>query len=198
MPRYKDPSTISATRQGYGEFSEQPHLLAHWQVALLGRGRRSKLWGDPAADDDVAAIGGGQQQPRHDACHIELADGNAGGQAIKDENDTGRNERGKASAGTDAAKCDPLVVAAAQHRRQGNHAHGDDLRTDHAHHRCHQRAGKDHRNRQAAGYGAEPNVHGAEDGVRNAGALQDACHENKQRHGHEDVVAHQREDAADD
>ena len=48
------------------------------------------------------------------------------------------------------------------------------------------------------GHAAGPDVHGAEDGVGDAGPLENAGHEDEQRHRDEHIVAHQREHAADD
>src|SRR3972149_1084974 len=43
-----------------------------------------------------------------------------------------------------------------------------------------------------------PDVDGAEELLGDAGPLEHARHEDEERHGHEDVIAHQREDAAHD
>ena len=183
---------------GDDEIPQHRQLLAQRTLALFGwRGRR-QLRRYRAADDDVGAVGTGKQQTRNDARHVQLADRNARGQAVEDEDDAGRNERRQSAAGANAAERDALVVTAAEHRRQRDDAHGDDLGADYAHHRRHQRAGEDDRHGQAAGNASEPDMHGAKDGVGHASSLEDAGHEDEKRHGDEHIVAHQREHAADD
>ena len=119
-------------------------------------------------------------------------------QAVDDQHDRGRDHRAERAAGADRADGELLVVAEAQHLRQGDQAEQHDLAADDAGHRRHDDGHQRRLHRHPAGQPAGEHPHGVVEVVRHPGSLEHAGHEDEERHGDQHVLVDEAVDPAGD
>ena len=101
---------------------------------LLGRQGRPEARIDVAAHDDVGDVEARQQQAGKDRADKQFAERLLRHDGVNDRHHRRRNEDAKCAACEQGAAGKLLVVAALEHGRQGDHAHGDFGRADHTDH----------------------------------------------------------------
>ena len=154
--------------------------------------RRGRRGGGPAHDEPVAEDERheerGDQGPRQEPGHVELADRGLGDQPVDDEGDAGRDEVAEGAPRGQRAQDHPRAVACLLevgqgHRADGGgggHARPGDGRED--------RARDDVGVQEPARQSAEPEVEGAVELIGQTGAEQDLAHQDEQGHRHQHEV----------
>ena len=170
----------------------------HGHVALLRRQPRRQLRIEQRHDDDVEHVEPGQHDAGEERAGVELHHRNAGGRAVEDEHDAGRNEDAEAAAGADHAGRDLDVVAGAQHGREREQPHQRHAGADDAGGGGEDRAGGERGERQRARHRTGRELQRAEQPVEDVGALDDVAHEHEQRDRDQHVVRHHRVGALDE
>ena len=175
--------------------AQQRKLLAKAD-ALFFRDRRPEFRVHIAADRNIEDVKPREHQPRDHRADEQLAHRLLGHHRIDDGKDRGRDQDPERAPGHDRAHGDLGIVFSLQHGRQRDDAHGDDRRTDHAHHRRKDGGGDDRCRGQPAAQAPEELVDHIEHVLDDPGAFQHRRHEDEERDGRKLVISHQREDAA--
>ena len=117
--------------------------------------------------------------------------------AQQHQHDGGRDDLSQRARRCDRAGCQARIIAALEHGRQGEQAHGDDGGADNAG-RSGQQGAHDHNgNAQAAAHRSEECTHGLEQFFGDLGLFQHHAHEDEERDGHQDRPVHLHQIAVD-
>jgi len=172
--------------------SGEGDLAARVFAGLLLRWLRRKAWVQPGAADHIDHVKRRQHEARDHRAGIELDDRDVGGRRIDDQHDRGRDQDAETAAGADHARGKADVIFCAQHRRKSQEAHERDHSTDDAGRSRKHRAGGQGSDSHGARQLPRRDVERVEEPGYDIGALDDIAHEQKQRHGGEHVIRHDR------
>ena len=142
---------------------------------------------DPGNGGDREDVEADADDARDDAGDEQLADVGRGHDAVDHHDHARRNEDAERAAGGDRAGGEAVGVAVAPHRRHRHLGHGRRRRHARAGHRGKAAAGGDRRHRQAAAAVAEERVGAIVELLAEAGAIDEAAHEDEQRQ-HREIV----------
>ncbi len=173
----------SATRQLLRERRKRDVPLALGQ-----RGHEIRL--ELRQYDYVTHIEPREHEAGEEGAGVELHHRHAGGGAIDDQQDRGRDHDTETAARGDRPGRHRNVVARLQHGRQREQAHQRHHRADDAGGRREHRAGDDGGHGQRARHIGHGEMQALEQPVDQRGALDQVTHEHEQRHGDQHVVRH--------
>ncbi len=166
---------------------------ASMQRASLWRQRRRHLWPNDGVGEDIEGVAPGEQQPRQQRALVHVADRAAEHIGHHDQHQRGRNDLRQGAARGDDTGRQTRVIAVAQHDGQRDQPHGDDRGRHHPRGRGQQRADEDDGIGESAANAAEDLADGVQQLLGHAAAFQDQPHEGEERHGQQDLVAHDAE-----
>ena len=155
---------------------------------------RGILWFEDRDEQNVEDEQTDQDHTRQDGAHEKVTDGNPDDIADEHQDDTRRYDLTQGPGSRHRAGGQLLLIAAPQHGRHRQQAHGDHRGADNSR-RCTEQ-GADHNDGygQPAAQTAEQKTHGVEQFLGQAGALQHDAHENEQGNGDQGDVGHHAPD----
>jgi hypothetical protein len=161
------------------------------QQRLAEQGARHRRHGFRPHDGEVEGVGGEQrdlQQRRSPGAEIHVADRAAELVGQDDQHQRRRHQLGDGARGRQHAGGVAHVVFVAQHHRQGDHRHGDDLGRHGAGDGAQDEADDDGRIAEPAPDRAEQLAHRFEHVLGQSALLQDGAHEGEERDGEQQFV----------